>query len=134
MAENDTKTGTTLNRNQGRALGAMLQCPTIAAAARQAGLSERTLWRYLRDPAFSEALIERQRMILKTTTTALVALSELANETLHGILSDDKVAASVQARVALGIWQHRQAAVELVTLEERLAALEQKAKAKGGRK
>jgi len=134
MAENDTKTGTTLSANKRRALAAILRCPTIAAAARQAGLSERTLWRYLQDPAFSAALIERQRIILKTTTTALVGLSELANETLDKILRDDKVSASVRARVCATIWQHRQGAVELVVLEDRVAALEQKAKAKRGRK
>jgi len=126
MVENDAETAPILSKNQRRALVAMLRCPTIAAAAREVGLGETTLWRYLRDPVFAEALIERQRIVLKTTTTALVGLSELANEALYEILSDTEAPASVRARVALGIWQHRQDAVELVLLEERLAALEER--------
>jgi AcrR family transcriptional regulator len=113
-----------LNRNQKRAIPALLQTSTVADAARVCGLSERTLWRYLNDEEFNEALRKRQDDVIRSTTAALVGLSSDANSVLRDLMMDKQVSASVRARVALGIKRLVHEAVELQDVVSRLEALE----------
>jgi hypothetical protein len=116
--------GKGLSRNQERALEAIIQTPTIADAARVCGMGERTLWRYLKDEAFSEALKARQDEVIRTTTAAMVGLSSKAVEALAAILDDPKAPVSVKARVALGWLRQVRETVEWRDLIERVAMLE----------
>jgi len=114
-----------LNRNQQNALGALLTTPSVAAAARVCGLSERTIWRYLGDPEFERALRQRQDSETRALTAALVGLSGRAVKALRDLLTDPETPPSVRARAALGWLRERRQAVELDDLAQRVGRLEE---------
>jgi len=114
-----------LNRNQKRAIEALLRCPTVAQAARKCGLAERTLWRYLKDDEFKAELRSRQDRAITQTAAALVGMSGDAIEALSGLLADPETPPSVKARVALGWLAERRKAVELDELSDRVTRLEE---------
>jgi len=114
----------TLSINQKRALDAILKTSTIADAAKLVGLTDRTLWNYLNDDEFNEALEKRQDDVIRSTTAQLVGLSEEAGTVLFELMTDTTVAASVRARVALGIKKLIHEAVELQNVISRLEKLE----------
>ncbi len=97
---------TQLTKKQAKALGAMLNCPSIAAAAKACGLGERTLFRYLTDPVFIACYEDARRAqvghavahLQRMTTTAAVVLEEIMTDPLAR--SASKIAA---ARVVLDL-------------------------------
>jgi len=103
-----------------------MRTATVAAAARRAGLSERTLWRYLSDAEFKQALRERQDKATSALGAALTGLSDKAIETLTELLEDTETPPSVQARVALSVVKQRGDLIELADLSERISRLEEK--------
>jgi hypothetical protein len=118
MANND------FTANQKKALSALLASPSVAAAARVCGLSEKTMWRYLADDGFKSELQHQRGDVMGATTTGLVASSQLAAETLHDLLNDDDTPATVKARVAQTIVELARKSIEDDVLErlERLEA------------
>ena len=113
-----------LNGNQRKALDALLATPSVAAAARRCGLSERTIWRYLQGETFKAELHKRQDQTIAATTAAIVGLSGKAIEALRDLLTDPETPPSVKARVALGWLQRSRDAVRLDDLAQRVAELE----------
>lgn len=114
-----------LRTNQRKAIAALLSEPTIRAAAKAAGLGERTIHRYLGDAAFKTELRKRQDQLLSAMTAALVGLSGEAVETLRALLESGDTSASVKARVALGWLRELHRTLELQDLAERVTALEE---------
>jgi aryl carrier-like protein len=123
MSENEHSLSE-LGTNQRRALEALLAEPSIRAAAEACKLTERTLYRYLSDPAFRAELHARQDEILAATTAALVGLTGDALSELRRIMTGGDTD-SVRVR-AIATWlRHTRDAVELDQLAERVAALEE---------
>jgi len=122
-----------LTRNQERALDALLQAATVADAARLCGLSDRTLWRYLRDPAFAEALRQRRAEATQETTTGLVVLARRGREALFELLQDPDTPPAILARVGIAAQDLARQAVELEDLLARIDALEAAQANKGTR-
>jgi AcrR family transcriptional regulator len=106
-----------------RAIPALLETATVAAAAERAELSESTIYRYLRDEDFQAALRREQDAIIANTTASLVGstgevLEELYRIALHG----DRDSVKVQA---IKTWlKHTYDALEIRDIIERLEALE----------
>ena len=115
-----------MNTNQKRAVEALLTTPTVSAAARACGLSDRTIWRYLANEEFKAELRKRQDEAVTAVTAALAGLTGDAVQALHDLLTDGETSASVKARCALGWLAERRKAIELDDLAARVAALEQK--------
>ena len=67
-----------LTRGQRRALQALLAHSTVAEAAKAAGLCERTLFRYLAEPTFRDALQQEQDRLLSATRRRLATLTASA--------------------------------------------------------
>ncbi len=112
-----------LSSVQQRGITALLATRTIADAAQHASVSERTLYRWLAEPAFAEALRSAEGELLAAAVRSLAGLQAEAITTLHAALSAPKPADKIKAATALlnyGV-QLRQTYV----LEQRLAALEQ---------
>ncbi len=120
MAESDS-----LSANQKKALVALLACPSVAAAAKQAGLGERTLYRYLADDTFKAELRARQDQAIAAATAALSGLTGTAIETLRKVLTDPDASHAVKVRAALGILRERRRIGELDDLAERVSRLEE---------
>jgi AcrR family transcriptional regulator len=122
-----------LTRKQERAVAALLAHPTVAQAAAAAGVSERSLYNWFKEPAFLKAYREGRRQLVEAALGQLQRATAQAVRTLVRNLKAAK--ASDQVRSALGILDRAVKAVELIDLEERVAELEQVAdleRARGG--
>ena len=121
-----TKTEQELSRNEVKALQALLSQPTIARAAEQAGLSERSLCRYMSTDRFRGALKEQQDAMLSSITSSLLSLSTRALETLAAVLGDETATPASKTRAALGVLQHTREMAQLHELQQRLIYLEER--------
>jgi phage terminase small subunit len=122
-----------LTRKQERAVAALLAHPTVARAAAAAGVSERSVYHWLKEPTFLKAYREGRRQLVEAALGQLQRATAQAVRTLVRNLK--AVKASDQVRSALGILDRAVKGVELIDLEERVAELEQVAeleRARGG--
>ncbi|RLC78204.1 MAG: hypothetical protein DRI81_07220 [Chloroflexi bacterium] len=114
-----------LSRNQAKAIQALLTCPTVAQAATKAGLSERTIYNYLADAAFRQALTEAQSKILAATVAGLVGIGGLAVKNLQialtAISGVDTKTKLTAARIVL---DQTAKLTTFAQLEQRLQSLE----------
>ena len=115
-----------LNRNQRRAIDALMRTSTVRDAANRCGLSESTMWRYLGEPNFEACLAERQDKATAGLAAALCGLTDEAIATLRALLADtDGTPPTVRARVALGVLKERRDVIELKDVVERVQEVEQ---------
>ncbi|MEZ6235635.1 MAG: hypothetical protein R3B68_15725 [Phycisphaerales bacterium] len=114
-----------LKPSQERAIGALLVEPSVARAARAAGIGERTLHRWLRD---DEAFLGAYRWARREAFGHAIGLTQRiaphAVHTLASIMADG--AAPYQARVAAAtaLLRFGRESIELDDLAARLEALE----------
>jgi hypothetical protein len=109
---------------QERAIIALLSEPTLRAAASSAGISETTLWRWLRDPHFKRAYRRARRETLERATTRLAALVDAAVEALGEIVADRAVSPHVRVSAASRIVEYALKAAEIEEVQARLERLE----------
>jgi hypothetical protein len=98
-------------------------------AARQVGVSERTVYRRLRDPIFQDQLRAARQDIVQRTATMLTAASTESVKTLLR-LQGDGVPHSVQLGAARAIIDLGAKLREHLELDERVTALESRFVAK----
>jgi AcrR family transcriptional regulator len=113
-----------LSRNQKNAIKALLSTTTVRDAARVCGLSEATIWNYLQDDEFKQALDRRQDEAIKATVASLVGLHEEAVTVLKEILTDSEASDHVRTRIGLGVLDRIHKSVELTEVLDRLTRLE----------
>lgn len=87
MQENTEKGITT---KQQKAITALLSERTAGAAAKKAGIAERTLYNWLADPAFRAALRSAEAEVLDTVTRRLGVGQALALDTLESLIQKAK--------------------------------------------
>ena len=109
-------------RREEAAIAALLAEPTIAAAARRAGVSESTLLRWLREPEFGSEYRAARRLVVESAIgrlqqTATEAVDALARNLQCGI-------PAVEVGAAKAVLDQAIRGVELLDLAERVAALE----------
>jgi hypothetical protein len=114
--------GQKLNRKQEALIAALLTEPTHAGAATKAGVSEATLHRWLRLPAFQTAYRQARRGIVEAAIGRLQQTAGKAVDTLDRNLACGQ--AGNEIRAALSILDHAMKAVELLDLVERVEELE----------
>ena len=113
-----------LTAKQQKALDALLRGCTQEAAAREAGVSRRTLGRWMsRNVAFQHALRDAEQEALKRIQRRLAALAENACDALARALQGE--AQPAQVRAADIVLARLMPLRELVEIEERLKALEE---------
>ena len=112
-----------LSANQKKALAAILATNSVRAAAQSCGLAERTLWRYLSNGPFLQALRTEQAAIYTVATSRLTQGINQALDELEILITSAKSEAVRRAAVAdwLG---HALKLRELDDLEARISALE----------
>lgn len=112
-------------QKQARAIRALLVCKSFEAAAQQSGFGEKTLRRWMKTPAFRQALADAENTLLDATQRRLVSLNGDALDVLEDILIGIADApASVQLRAAELALSYTLKMREARELETRLAALE----------
>lgn len=120
MSQSDT-----LTRGQQKALRAMLCSTSIVEVAERAGVSRRTVYRYLQCEAFRSELRRRQDEVLSGVTGHLVGLAEVAVSTLFELMTDKKQSGATRVRAAIGWLRFVRETVELNELAARVRRLEE---------
>lgn len=107
------------------AISALLSSSTLSEAARKAGVSKRTLIRWLQEPDFRKLYMEAKANVLKTATSILMRNAGRAAQTLEEIFESRPVPHQ-GARVGAAVHTLRLAmdAFVLENLEERIRKLE----------
>jgi hypothetical protein len=109
---------------QEAALRALLKYPTVKEAALAAGISEPTLWRYRRDPAFARRLEEAHRELHFRAQQRIHHAADDAAKVLHDIALDAKAPHASRIAAARSLIDHSRRSIELDALGARLDELE----------
>jgi len=113
---------TALNRKAPEAAVAVVECPTLHAAAARVNVAQRTIRRWLELPAFQELVAEASRAAYRHAQGRMRSLCAKACRTLDAAMDRDG-ASSVQVRAAVACLEFS-ARADLNELESRIAALE----------
>ena len=116
--------GEKLTRKQEAAIAALLSEATVGGAAEHAGVSEASLWRWLKMPDFQAAYREARREVMEKAVAQLQNSAWAASTTLVRLLGAGSD--SVRLRAATTILDQANKGLEMMDFEERLAALEAK--------
>ena len=117
----------TVPKGADRALLQALACgATIEHAARKAGVSERTAYRRLDDPAFREHLDQLRADMVQRTAGLLTGAGMGSVKTLVDLQNDVAVPPGVRRRSARDVLEMGRKFREIAELEQRLAAVEQR--------
>lgn len=108
---------------QEKAISALLSSVTVEAAAKKAGVSDRTLHRWLRDGAFRQAYLAARRQVMEQAIGHLQRASLGAVEALVRNLKCG--VPTVEVSAARAILEAGMKGVEMMEFEERLAAVEE---------
>jgi len=114
--------GEKLSRLQGRAICALLSAPTFADAARDVGVSHRTLKNWMLKPAFRAELKHARQRVLEDALTRLEGACNQAVDTLCRAMNSSKPA--IALRAATAVLQLALKATDQLDLADRIAALE----------
>ena len=76
-----------LTPKQVKAVGFLLTCRTMGEAAEKSGISERTLFAWMKQDAFREALRERENQTLDNATRRLIQGQDAALDALSSLIS-----------------------------------------------
>jgi hypothetical protein len=93
--------GVKLNHRQEQAIAYLLSERTIEAAAEKVGISERTLYAWLREPVFQTEYRAARQTVLERTVARLLALSGKATDVLERNLDCGKPTAEIRAAMAI---------------------------------
>jgi len=113
---------------QKRFVAALLAAPTVTEAATQAGISEKTAWRYLGNTAVQAELTARCDVVLTQVSAGLVADMQEAREVLMENMRDPTNPAGVRVRAAVAVLDAGLRVLEVLMLARRVAAIEQRIK------
>jgi len=115
----------TLSAKQRRGVAALLTCPTMAAAALQARVAEKTLYRWMALPVFAAELKKAQTGIIDTAAGRLVQGLTQALDTLSELMATAE--SEGVRRAAASEWLSQCLAIrEQTEIEKRLTALEKR--------
>ena len=112
---------------QDKAIVALLSNRNIEEAAKACNIPPRTLYRWLREPAFDAAYREARRQAYGQSIARLQQGSTAAATTLLKVMVDAATPASTRVRAAESILTHAAKAIELEDIEARVAELERAA-------
>lgn len=119
----DSESLTTKKR---RFVAALLAAPTIRQAAEAAGVGETTAWRYLGDPAVKREVAYRQSGMLAQASAGVVSDMAVARAVLRQVMADTNASAASRVSAARAILDAALRLFELVSLSDRVAALEER--------
>jgi phage terminase small subunit len=116
----------TLSPRQRRFVNAVLTARTIREAASKVKVAESTAWRWLALPGVKAALCEAQDAALAQSARAVAALLTNALDTLSDVMGDSGAPVGARVSAARTILENAVRLVDVVSLAERVAELEQR--------
>ncbi len=105
---------------------ALLEAPSIRAAAEAASIGERTAWTYLSDPDVKAELAARQDAVLGEAARRLAREMGAALDVLCAIMRDASATDAARVSAARAVLDSGLRLSELVSLSDRVAALEER--------
>lgn len=111
------------------AVAALLTQRNIEEAAKSAGISPRTLMRWLKLREFQKAYREARRAAYSQAVARLQQGATAAATTLLKVMLDQGTPASVKVRAAECVMTHSSKAIEIEDIEARVLELERAAEA-----
>ena len=120
-------TNTEITPKQRKAVEALLVTGDVSAAAKETGVSRESLYRWLKQPIFLEAVREAEARALDELSRLLVRLGRSAATTLAKAMNDAETPAATRVRAADVVLARLLQLRELATLEARVADLERRA-------
>jgi predicted transcriptional regulator len=121
--------GEKFGRKMEAAIAALLTQRNIDEAAKAAGISTRTLMRWLKVPEFLAAYREARRAAYSQAVAKLQQGTAAAATTLLKVMLDQGTPASVKVRAAECVMTHSAKAIEIEDIEARVSELERAAEA-----
>lgn len=112
------------NRNRAAAIAALLTCRTFGDAAEQAGISESTLWRYMKDETFISELNEQRRQIIRASVNKMQNAAWQCVDVLLDVANNKQYSGMERTAAASKLLEHIAKFQTLGEVEERLSALE----------
>jgi len=109
-----------------RAVAALLTKPTIRAAARECGVSSRTLQRVMKQPEFESAYRDARRALVREATAKLTANSGRAADILRKVFDDRRATPGARVAAATQTIRLTLEGYQLEELERRISDLENK--------
>lgn len=116
--------GEKLGGKKEAAILALLSQRNVEEAARVAGISDRTLYRWLQEPDFDAAYRGARRAAFSQSTARLQQMSSAAVTTLGKIMVDASAPAASRVRAADSVLNHAAKAIEIEDIEARVSELE----------
>lgn len=113
-----------LTSRQHSAILHLLGGKTIVDAAKAAGVAEKTLHAWLKEPAFAEELAAARRQAIGTALDVLTASARDAAAVVVALVNDKTVAPLVRLRAAEALLDRLSRWVELEEMQRRIEALE----------
>ncbi len=118
--------GTELSPKQHQAIQALLIQSSVPNAAASVGVSVRSLYRWLDEPAFRLALNTALDKSIDAAARGLVGLTEKAIKVVGTVLDNEQLHPATRLRAADLVLSNMLKLAELRTLAQRVAALEDK--------
>ena len=118
--------GMELSPKQHQAIQALLIQSSVPNAAASAGVSVRSLYRWLDEPAFRLALNTALDKSIDAAARGLVGLTEKAIKVVGTVLDNEQIHPATRLRAADLVLSNMLKLAELRTLAQRVAALEDK--------
>ena len=116
-----------LGRKQEETIAALLTQRNLDEAAKAAGISMRTLMRWLKVPDFQAAYREARRTAYSQAVAKLQQGATAAATTLLKVMLDQGTPASMKVRAAECVMNHSSKAIEIEDIETRVGELERAA-------
>lgn len=123
----------TLAPNQQQAIIALLNESTVKRAAEVVGVNEKTIHRWMDEPAFDAVLRHSRQQAFKQAMSIAQKYAPTALGVLISIATNAKLSPSARVAAAAHVARFSREAIELDDLAARLQQLEQAQRASGGR-
>jgi hypothetical protein len=114
----------TLTPKQENAIIALMSKPSLAKAAAAAGVSEKTLYRWLREPEFTDRYREARREAFGHAIAMTQRHAAAAVATLSKVMADEKAPPAARVQAASTLLRFARQGIELDDLAARVEALE----------
>lgn len=117
-------TASTLTARQQQAIASIVATGDVTIAAQSVGVNRATLYRWMKDPVFIQAVHVAEADAVEDLSRMLVRLGRTAVATLARAMSDPATPPATKVRAADATLTKLLQLRELATLEQRVAALE----------
>src|ERR1022692_1311381 len=124
--------GAKFGRKMEGAITALLTRPSVEDAARVAGVGEKTLRRWMREPRFNVQYLRARREGVSQAVARMQQATGAAGTVVLKLMTDPNVPAAVRLRAAECVFDRAIKGIELEDIETRVSELERAAETSGG--